>query len=333
MTSVHAAALEIATKLASVSPYLTTDEQALSAFTTLVQEVFQCDALLLSQFSPMDLSYRTIATRGYDPTVLHHLNGWFMKHDPAVLHQRTTRFTPARWADYPFDYSACLSAEQYFKPAGFREGVTLFLADGKHRHTGALHFNTAGSATIKNKHLFFLETIRTVLGTHVDWWRADLPDARRPADPALCYFLDEARTLQLVPDMAPVDQDDMDPDVLALVLGLPFRAHRELRGHLLSRRLGWLQATASRKGSGMLLVLRPVAKPVLTEREMDVSGGLIRGWSNKEIARRLAISEATVSNHVESILLKMRCRTRTAAAIACERAALSSLDLYASIGV
>lgn len=333
MTSVHAAALEIATKIASVSPYLSTDEQALSAFTGLVQEVFQCDALLLSQFSPLDLNYRTIATQGYAPTVQQHLNGWFMNHDPAVLHQRTTRFTPARWADYPFDYGACLSAERYFKPAGFREGVTLFLSDRAQRHTGALHLSTVGSATITRDHLYFLETIRTVLGTHVDWWRSDLPDARRPADPALCYFLDQARALYRLPDMAPIQEQDIDPDVLALGLELQAHAGSPLRGHVLSSRLGWLHTTVTRKGGGVLLVLRAVAKPVLTEREMDVSAGLIRGWSNKEIAQRLEISEATVSNHLESILLKLRCRTRTAAAIICERAALSTLKACAAYRV
>lgn len=53
----------------------------------------------------------------------------------------------------------------------------------------------------------------------------------------------------------------------------------------------------------------------LSERELDVLRGLIRGDPNKTIARQSAITEATVKVHVKSILRKVGALNRTQAAI------------------
>jgi DNA-binding NarL/FixJ family response regulator len=61
----------------------------------------------------------------------------------------------------------------------------------------------------------------------------------------------------------------------------------------------------------------------LTDREREVLGLLVEGCTNREIARRLYISEKTVSVHVSNILGKLGARSRTeAAAIARRDAAL-----------
>lgn len=52
------------------------------------------------------------------------------------------------------------------------------------------------------------------------------------------------------------------------------------------------------------------AEAHLTERETDVAGLLRRGFSNKEIARALDLSESTVKHHVHSILGKKRFGSR-----------------------
>lgn len=51
----------------------------------------------------------------------------------------------------------------------------------------------------------------------------------------------------------------------------------------------------------------------LTPREMDVLRLLVEGLPNKEIGRRLRISEHTVKFHVNTILAKLGARTRTEA--------------------
>jgi DNA-binding NarL/FixJ family response regulator len=51
----------------------------------------------------------------------------------------------------------------------------------------------------------------------------------------------------------------------------------------------------------------------LTERERDILRHVDKGMSNKEIARALKISLATVKNHVHNILEKLQVRRRTEA--------------------
>ncbi len=58
----------------------------------------------------------------------------------------------------------------------------------------------------------------------------------------------------------------------------------------------------------------------LTKRELEVVRLLAGGYSNKEIARALGMSEGTVKNHVSSVLSKLGVRDRT-------RAVLRALEL------
>jgi DNA-binding NarL/FixJ family response regulator len=53
----------------------------------------------------------------------------------------------------------------------------------------------------------------------------------------------------------------------------------------------------------------------LTERELDVMHKLMQGCSNKEIARRLYISERTVQTHLSNIYSKMSVNSRTEAVL------------------
>jgi DNA-binding NarL/FixJ family response regulator len=53
----------------------------------------------------------------------------------------------------------------------------------------------------------------------------------------------------------------------------------------------------------------------LSDREMEVLGCVVRGMSNKEIARLLGISHQTVKNHVTSILRKFGVEDRTQAVV------------------
>lgn len=54
-------------------------------------------------------------------------------------------------------------------------------------------------------------------------------------------------------------------------------------------------------------------KDPLTNRERDVLKGIRTGQTDKEIASDLGISEGTVGNHVQSILKRLRCRSRAQA--------------------
>jgi two-component system nitrate/nitrite response regulator NarL len=56
-------------------------------------------------------------------------------------------------------------------------------------------------------------------------------------------------------------------------------------------------------------------KPALSARQQSILGCLIQGDSNKTIARKMAIAEATVKVHVKAILRRIRVHNRTQAAI------------------
>jgi DNA-binding NarL/FixJ family response regulator len=59
--------------------------------------------------------------------------------------------------------------------------------------------------------------------------------------------------------------------------------------------------------------------PALTERERDILGQLASGLTNREIARALFLSEATVKTHLGRIYSKLGVQTRAAAVAAANR--------------
>jgi DNA-binding NarL/FixJ family response regulator len=58
------------------------------------------------------------------------------------------------------------------------------------------------------------------------------------------------------------------------------------------------------------------ALPDLTPRESQVLIHVARGLSNREIAGRLFLGEATIKTYVGSILMKLGCRDRAQAVVA-----------------
>lgn len=61
------------------------------------------------------------------------------------------------------------------------------------------------------------------------------------------------------------------------------------------------------------------AMPSLTRREKDVIKTLLDGYTNKEIARHLVISERTVQTHLSNIFSKMNVASRTEAVLVAMR--------------
>jgi len=61
------------------------------------------------------------------------------------------------------------------------------------------------------------------------------------------------------------------------------------------------------------IALQRMAKPSLTKRELAVLQEIAEGRSNKDIARRLSITEGTAKTHVKSILTKLDAISRTEA--------------------
>jgi|SRR5665647_683438 len=66
----------------------------------------------------------------------------------------------------------------------------------------------------------------------------------------------------------------------------------------------------------------------LTERENDVLAELGKGLSNREISKRLFITEHTVKKHVSQILAKLNMNDRTKAAIYANNTGLKKINIF-----
>jgi two-component system nitrate/nitrite response regulator NarL len=80
------------------------------------------------------------------------------------------------------------------------------------------------------------------------------------------------------------------------------------------------------KTAGEALEAERNDNPKLSVRERSILNCLIDGYSNKAIARKIGISDATVKVHVKAILRKARLRNRTQAAIWAMSNGLSVVD-------
>ena len=64
----------------------------------------------------------------------------------------------------------------------------------------------------------------------------------------------------------------------------------------------------------------------LTTRETEVLNYVAQGYSNKQIATKLNISEQTIKNHVASIMIKLNANARTQAVVIAVQQGLISID-------
>lgn len=58
-------------------------------------------------------------------------------------------------------------------------------------------------------------------------------------------------------------------------------------------------------------LINPPSMEQLTERELDVVRGVSKGWTNREIAHHLGISDRTVQGHLANIFAKLHVSSRT----------------------
>lgn len=76
-----------------------------------------------------------------------------------------------------------------------------------------------------------------------------------------------------------------------------------------------VNAVIAAAGEGVAVAKPAAQRKLLSERETDVLRRVSLGESNKVVASKLQISPSTVGTHVENILRKLGCTTRTAATL------------------
>ena len=105
----------------------------------------------------------------------------------------------------------------------------------------------------------------------------------------------------------------MDPLVLAYRAYPPilrFLAQRAPAGAILADLLVASNDTVLAEGAGISLAKARGAMSLLTRREVEVMGLVLRGLTNAEIADQLVISPSTAKVHVHNIMKKYGVRTR-----------------------
>jgi DNA-binding NarL/FixJ family response regulator len=100
----------------------------------------------------------------------------------------------------------------------------------------------------------------------------------------------------------------------------------DLRRSLRAAAAGQVQLDPAAAARLVSEVRAPAAVETLTDRESEVMRLLARGLANKEIGRKLRISEDTVKTHVSRILAKLGARSRTQAVLQAMRLGLVEVD-------
>ncbi len=95
----------------------------------------------------------------------------------------------------------------------------------------------------------------------------------------------------------------------------PDRAARQLKADVLGGRLDGDAVAAVLRAAGHRAPARRSWPGGLTAREVEILGLIARGYSNKQIARRLVVSPKTVANHVEHVYSKLGISSRSAATL------------------
>ena len=135
---------------------------------------------------------------------------------------------------------------------------------------------------------------------------------------------DRAPTVAIVMLTASEDIEDLFQAIRAGARGYLLKnlEARELRSMLAAIERGEAAITPAIAGRILAELARGATNPVaapnvpdqLTERELDVLRGVVGGFTNKEIAGGLGLSENTVKFHLRNILDKLHAQSRAEAA-------------------
>jgi DNA-binding NarL/FixJ family response regulator len=114
--------------------------------------------------------------------------------------------------------------------------------------------------------------------------------------------------------------------IRAGAIGYLFKDSRaaEVRTAIKAAAAGQVHLSAQASAPLLGAVRMPERTDPLTARELEVLRWLAQGLSNKEIARRLHLTEETVKFHVRHILAKLDVQSRTQAVLAAMRLGLIS---------
>ncbi|MGV9833077.1 response regulator transcription factor [Nocardia niigatensis] len=283
-------------------------------------------AVAVIVFDPLDTAGRhhVLASHGYSAAILRHATTGFGA-DTATYHLVSTVPHAMRWRDFRDGWHIDVTdtvTGRLLIPAGFREGASAALQVRGGRYVGSVH---------------------------VSWTRADAAtDRRREAIDRLLPVFAHACDLMKEPNLLARRLDPATHARVRTAAGGVALDHREPGPHLrdgaalwnllahvpAAGRFLWLDAERvchrvelipGPRGEVLVTEHRTARPHGLTIRELHTLHLVTLGDTNAGIAARLVVSPKTVATHIEHLLAKLHCGSRTELAALAVREGLQLL--------
>ena len=281
----------------------------------LFRDVVPYAAASFSAWNPLTDRHETVASCGYPPALLEHVDTWFVRHDPVYVLMRTQDPRPLRWRDMPFDYRSTYTATEFLIPLGFDEGVTTCLYTPDGRYTGSFHVSCDSPEHPTDAAMDAFAVLQSTLAGLLDALRGPACMAATIAPGAEAAILTPSGELVALPGRPCGSHLRGRGPLASVVLALLDTRSAVSRGMWRADDNTWLSVRLEPLDGGTLVVCAPADPPhELTARELEVLTLMAHGASNPQVAATLTISVKTVARHVEHILEKLGAPTRSAAA-------------------
>ncbi|TDB77358.1 LuxR family transcriptional regulator [Actinomadura sp. KC216] len=224
---------------------------------------------------------------------------------------------------------------KYLDPDGWVAGMTapLLLNDG--RYVGMLHFSSTDAAAFGPTECALMDAVSPIIARIVDATRgATLPAMMIPPGfSALAFTADGRSAAVAVEEPDPASRPPRLPELVRRFLAT---GRTEARRHWIDPAGRWhavrllraYQHTVSgTEPIGVVAIRQGPAPYGLTARELDVLSEVALGKTTADIAIQLRVSSRTITTHLEHLMTKLSCTTRTQAATLAHDEGLVRLDL------
>jgi len=294
----------------------------------LLEDVVPYAAASVQTWNPIAGRHETLANVRYSEKAIEHLDTWFVRHDEAFRYMRAVTPTPLRWRDMPFDYRQLYSAQNYWIPAGYREGVTTCLIAPDGRYTGNLHLNTDTRRHPSDDAMTVLIELQTVLSGLTDALRMPTMIADWLSSAANAAIIRSDGEIIELPGRTTGPWLRSGGPLAAALRGTPVVETDPWRCFWIDPNGESHRIERTRVSEGFVVTEQAASAPYnLTHRELAVLTLLAEGHTNSVIAEQLTVTVKTVAKHVEHVFEKLDCRSRTAAAVLAVSEGLLRLDV------
>ncbi|QRY46728.1 response regulator transcription factor [Mycolicibacterium boenickei] len=280
----------------------------------LLSNIVDADAAIITQAnSAGGLTVR--ATQSYDDLSVRRMTDPnFLRNDPGYSSiMSNPEGIPLGWWDNAvFNYAMSLAAQEFLIPAGFAGGISMRFSDAAGNYIGDAHMSTRREYSPTDAQL---RAINRVI--------------------RLVPMIPSYRVLGVVPDtgdfLGQITASGIVSHAPLTSVNDDYREMRARLSHAVTSNAGspgfYWRSTAGQwyrvsifgnrlHGYTAFAAKRRDPPFRLTNREMGILNLLCEGFTNREIARRLFLSDRTIAHAIARIMAKMNCNTRTAAVAA-----------------